>query len=150
MKDKKYKSPKVSDKKGYRPTNAVLADTYDERTLEEMKETLAATVYAETFPDILDYEVLGERNKQPVKNKYNFPRHATNSNNPVYNQYVEDVYFEEDYVQPKETQNKKIVADWRKNGRIDLYHDETDGNGVYQDPYTVAQHFYDRTTMPYG
>ena len=63
MKDKKYKSPKVSDKKGYRATNAMLADTYDERTLEEMKETLAATVYAETFPDILDYEVLGERNK---------------------------------------------------------------------------------------
>ena len=65
MKDnnKKYKSPKVSDKRGYHPTSAVLADTYDERTLEEMKETLAATIYAETFPDILDYEVLGERNK---------------------------------------------------------------------------------------
>lgn len=63
MKNKKYKSPKVNDRKDYHPTNAVLADTYDERTLAEMKETLAATIYAETFPDVLDYEVLGERNK---------------------------------------------------------------------------------------
>ena len=84
------------------------------------------------------------------KNKYNFPRRATNSNNTVYNQYVEDMYFEGDYTQPEEVESKKIVADWRKNGRIDLYHDEIDGNGVYQDPYTVAQHFYDRTSMPHG
>ena len=59
----KYNSPKINDKKDYNPTSAMMADTYDERTLEEMKETLAATVYAETFPDLLDYEVLGERNK---------------------------------------------------------------------------------------
>lgn len=63
MKDKKYNSQKINDKRDYNPTNAMLAETYDERTLEEMKETLAATVYAETFPDLLDYEVLGERNK---------------------------------------------------------------------------------------
>lgn len=63
MKDKNYKSPRVSDKKGYHATKAALADTYDERTLEEMKETLAATIYAETFPDVLDYEVLGGRDK---------------------------------------------------------------------------------------
>ena len=62
-KKEKYKAPRMSDRTGYKPTPAVLADTYDERTLEEMKETLAATVYAETFPDLLDYEDLGQRNK---------------------------------------------------------------------------------------
>ncbi len=59
----KYKSPKVSDRKDYNPTKAVMANTYDERILEEMQETMAATIYAETFPDVLDYEVLGEKNK---------------------------------------------------------------------------------------
>ena len=63
MKNEKYKSPKISGTKDYRRTKAMLAGTYDERTLEEMKETMAATIYAETFPDLLDYEVLGERNK---------------------------------------------------------------------------------------
>ena len=63
MKDKKYKSQKGSNKKDYHATSAMLAETYDERTLEEMKETLAATIYAETFPDTLDYEVLGGRDK---------------------------------------------------------------------------------------
>ena len=83
------------------------------------------------------------------KNSYNFPRRATNSNNTQYNQFVEDMYFENSY-NPSQPHNKKAVADWRKNGRVDLYHDEIDGDEIYQDPYTVAQHFYDRTTMPYG
>jgi len=60
---KEYKAPRMGDRTGYKPTAAVMADTYDERILEEMKETLAATVYAETFPDLLDYEDLGQRNK---------------------------------------------------------------------------------------
>ena len=80
------------------------------------------------------------------KNDYNFPRRATNSNNTQYNQYVEDMYFENSYEPPK---GKKAVADWRKNGRIDIYHDELDQGQIWEDPYTVAQHFYDRTTMPY-
>ena len=84
------------------------------------------------------------------KNRYNFPHHATNSNNSQYNRFVEEMYYEDNYTKPAETVNGKKVAPWRKNGRVDLYHDETDGNGVYQDPYTVAQHFYDRTTMPHG
>ena len=64
-KDKKnnYKAPRMGDRTGYRPTAAVMADTYDERILEEMKETLAATVYAETFPDLLDYEDLANQDK---------------------------------------------------------------------------------------
>ena len=60
----KYKAPRVSDnKKNINPTAAMMADTYDEMLLEEMKETLAATVYAETFPDLLDYEDLAQREK---------------------------------------------------------------------------------------
>ena len=82
------------------------------------------------------------------KNNYNFPRRATNSNNPQYNQYVEDMYFDGDYPHP---QPKRTRGDnWRKNGITDMYHDELDDGSIYQDPYTVAQHFYDRTTMPYG
>ncbi|MBQ6850769.1 MAG: hypothetical protein IJN77_07015 [Oscillospiraceae bacterium] len=59
----KYKAPRMCDRTGYKPTAAVMADTYDERVLEEMKETLAATVYAETFPDLLDYEDLANQEK---------------------------------------------------------------------------------------
>lgn len=59
MKTNKHKS--AENKKGYNPTKAMLADTYDERTLAEMQETLMATVYAETFPDALDYTVPDER-----------------------------------------------------------------------------------------
>ncbi|MBQ5326804.1 MAG: hypothetical protein J6K80_06340 [Oscillospiraceae bacterium] len=55
-KKSKYKAPRMGDRTGYKPTPATMARTYDERILEEMKETLAATVYAETFPDRLDYE----------------------------------------------------------------------------------------------
>lgn len=53
----------MGDRTGYKPTAAVMADTYDERVLEEMKETLAATVFAETFPDKLDYENLANQDK---------------------------------------------------------------------------------------
>ena len=56
-KNKKYKAPRMGDRTGYIPTKATMAATYDERILEEMKETLAATVYAETFPEALDYDV---------------------------------------------------------------------------------------------
>lgn len=55
MKKDNYKSP-AENKKDYNPTKAMLADTYDERTLAEMQETLAATVYAETFPEMLNYK----------------------------------------------------------------------------------------------
>ena len=39
-KNKKYKAPRMGDKTGYIPTKATMAATYDERVLEEMKETL--------------------------------------------------------------------------------------------------------------
>ena len=45
MKNEKYKSPKISGTKDYRRTKAMLAETYDERTLEEMKETMTITVF---------------------------------------------------------------------------------------------------------
>ncbi len=52
----KYKAPRAYEKKNYNPTAAMMAQTYDEMLLEEMQETLAATVYAETFPELLDYD----------------------------------------------------------------------------------------------
>ena len=84
------------------------------------------------------------------KNRYNFPRRATNSNNPVYNQYVEDVYFS-DHMPNEITEScgRKNVA-WKNNGRTDVYHDELDDITIHQDPETVAQHYYERTTMPHG
>ena len=61
-KNKKARTPK-SIEKDWRVTPVMLAETYDERLGEEKKETLAATILAETFPDLLDYEDLGERQK---------------------------------------------------------------------------------------
>ena len=59
----KYKAPRMGDKTGYKPARWVMAETYDESLLEEMQETMAATIFAETYPDLLDYEDLGQRNK---------------------------------------------------------------------------------------
>lgn len=61
--NKKYKAPRKDEEKDWRVTPVMLAETYDERLAEEKKETLAATILAETFPDLLDYENLGEREK---------------------------------------------------------------------------------------
>ena len=55
-KNKEYRSPRRDDKGDYHVTPAMLAETYDERLLEEMKETLAATVMAESMPEKLDYK----------------------------------------------------------------------------------------------
>lgn len=63
QKNDKYKAPRMGDRTGYIPTPATKAKTYADRVSEEMKETLMATVYAETFPDLLDYENLGQKNK---------------------------------------------------------------------------------------
>ena len=64
----KKKYPKDIEK-DWRVTPVMLAETYDERLGEEKKETLAATILAETFPDLLDYEDLGERQKQYGQNE---------------------------------------------------------------------------------
>ena len=61
--EKKYKAPRKDEKRDWKVTPVMLAETYDERLGEEKKETLAATILAETFPDLLDYEDLGERQK---------------------------------------------------------------------------------------
>jgi len=55
--NKKYKAPRKDEEKDWRVTPVMLAETYDERLAEEKKETLAATILAETFPDLLDYKV---------------------------------------------------------------------------------------------
>ena len=68
------------------------------------------------------------------KNRYNFPQQTSN--------YMEDGFNVEEYPQAKR-------KSWRNNGITDIYHDEIADGQIHQDPYTVAQHFYDRTTMPY-
>ena len=84
------------------------------------------------------------------KNKYNFPRRATNSNNPVYNQYVEDVYFSEDYNGKFQPDEKENTPRWKNNGRMDIFHTPYDNTDCHDDPYTVAQHYIDRTRRPHG
>ena len=84
------------------------------------------------------------------KNKYNFPQRATNSNNPIYNQYVEDMYYENEYHGPKEPDMRENTPKWKRNGRIDLFHEQDDNTDPHQDPYTVAEHYYERKTMPHG
>ena len=84
-----------------------------------------------------------------MKNKYNFPQHATNSNNNEYNEYVEDLFFEtEKYgYEPKNVKsdkNRKHLC----NGRIDIYHNQSDSENFQEDPYTVAQKFINRTQFP--
>lgn len=84
------------------------------------------------------------------KNKYNFPRRATNSNNTLYNQFVEDMYFENEYDGPFSVPDTERNPKWKENHRLDVYHESDDNTDYYQDPATVAQHFMDRTQMPHG
>jgi len=84
------------------------------------------------------------------KNRYNFPKKATNSNNTEYNQYVEDMYYA-DYVPPHtKTDPEMKKSGWKKNGIIDVYHESHDSTDPHDDPYTVAEHYYERTTMTHG
>lgn len=84
------------------------------------------------------------------KNRYNFPRRATNSNNVEYNQYVEDMYFVDTLPENSKKEPQMKTSDWKKNGRIDIYHEKDDSTDPHDDPYTVAEHYYERTTMPHG
>ncbi len=84
------------------------------------------------------------------KNKYNFPRHATNSNNAEYNGFVEAMYFDEDYSMSPYPPDTEQTPQWKKNGRLDIYHDPYDNTDYHEDPYTVAQKFVDRRQMPHG
>lgn len=79
------------------------------------------------------------------KNKYNFPKVATNSDNSIYNRYVEDKYFEN----TKSNVKNKNSENWKHNKRLDYYHLPLDDNDDFEeDPYTVAQNFIDRTQFP--
>jgi len=84
------------------------------------------------------------------KNRYNFPRRATNSNNTEYNQYVEDMYFDNILPEDSKKDPQMKTSDWKKNGRIDIYHQRHDSTDPHDDPYTVAEHYYERTTMTHG
>lgn len=82
------------------------------------------------------------------KNKYNFPRYASNSNNSIYNQFVNDMYYNEVDEKDRYNEKNKNNENWTKNGRIDLYHQAKDDDVFEEDPYTVAQKFIDRTQFP--
>ena len=83
------------------------------------------------------------------KNKYNFPRYATNSNNTQYNRWVEEEYFRDEPQQPVrgDEANRK---ERRKPEEGHLYFDPMASDDYQEDPYTVAQHFEDRTERPNG
>ena len=82
------------------------------------------------------------------KNKYNFPRYASNSNNSIYNQFVNDMYYDEVDEKDIDRKRHKNNEKWTKNGRIDIYHQNKDDEIFEEDPYTVAQKFIDRTQFP--
>lgn len=84
------------------------------------------------------------------KNKYNFPRRATNSNNSEYNRYVEDMYFSDDYSGPLEPEDTEQTPCWKRNGIKDIYHEPYDNTDYHEDPYTVAQKFMDRRFFTHG
>ncbi|MBQ8605052.1 MAG: hypothetical protein IJ410_09460 [Oscillospiraceae bacterium] len=84
------------------------------------------------------------------KNKYNFPKHATNSNNEIYNQFVEDMYYDENFDGPLTVDDNERPPKWKKNGKLDIYHAHYDNTDPHMDPYTVAQHYIDRTQRPHG
>ena len=48
------------------------------------------------------------------KNKYNFPRRATNSNNTEYNRYVEDMYFADEYAGPLDPEDTEQTPRWKR------------------------------------
>ena len=84
------------------------------------------------------------------KNRYNFPEKARNSNNMQYDRYVEDMYYTEDYAGPADVSEEERTPRWKKNGRLDIFHEPDDNTDWHQDPYTVAQHYIDRTRRPHG
>ena len=84
------------------------------------------------------------------KNRYKIPGYAANTNNKEYNRYVEDMYFENrDGLTPPPPDTEQTPR-WKRNGRLDIYHDPYDNTDYHEDPYTVAQKFIDRTRMPHG
>ena len=84
------------------------------------------------------------------KNRYNFPRSATNSNNTMYNRYVENVYYSDEYNGTFHPDESERTPRWKKNGRYDLYHESGDNTDMHQDAHTVAQHYIDRTSRTHG
>ena len=84
------------------------------------------------------------------KNRYNFPQHATNSNNNIYNRYVENMFYTDEYDGPFTPDDSEKTPKWKKNGRYDIYHSPYDNTDMHQDRRTVAQHYIDRTARPNG
>lgn len=76
-----------------------------------------------------------------------------NSDNQLYNQWVENNYVNGSYCG-----HDDFYGDWKTvdnaikreigNDRSDEYRQPKDGDHFYQDPHTVAQNFIDRTQFP--
>jgi len=54
---KKFDDPAVADTADYRVTDVMTAETYDERLLREMEETISAVMLSEAYPQTKSYEV---------------------------------------------------------------------------------------------
>ena len=89
------------------------------------------------------------------KDKYNFPKHAHNSNNHLYNQWVEAQFYNGFYCGGDEFCSdwdgiSPVPEEFDTNYKTDEYRQPKDGNGFQEDAYTVAQKFIDRTQFPLG
>ena len=60
------------------------------------------------------------------------------------------MYFADTFPEESKRTPHAKTAQWKKNGRIDIFHERHDGTDPDDDPYSVAEHYYERTTMPYG
>lgn len=54
---KKFDGPAVTDTPDYRVTDVMTAETYDERLLREMEETISAVMLSEAYPQTGNYEI---------------------------------------------------------------------------------------------
>ena len=83
-----------------------------------------------------------------IKKRYSFPRRESDEN-MRYDRLKEDEFFAD-----KQTGytpgNKSGKKDKRPIKKGHLYFDPLDSEDYREDPYTVAQHFEDRTERPHG
>lgn len=74
-------------------------------------------------------------------------------NNKEFLKWVENEYYRTDYNgttgYEDEDEAREFDESWCHNGKVDIYHEDRDGDKFSQSPQTVAQHFRDRTELPY-
>lgn len=69
MENKEYKCPNISDKKDVKAPPSARADSTHERISQQMQEVIAATVYAQTYPDRLDNKLAKKFRKEEEEKK---------------------------------------------------------------------------------